>query len=53
MSYVYLVDRWNAARLDDSRYIWMPLDISNQSVSLPSPRPWTIDVMSGLTRIVQ
>lgn len=53
MTYVYLGDRWNAARLDDSRYIWMPLDVRNQSVSLPAPRPWTIDVMSGLTRIVQ
>ena len=52
-SYLYLGDRWNADHLDDSRYIWMPLDVHGRSLSLPAPRPWTIDVVTGLTNILR
>jgi hypothetical protein len=41
-------DRWKPKELWDSRYVWMPVEIGNGSLKLPEPRPWTIDVKTGL-----
>ena len=51
-SVIYIGDRWNAGDLPDSRYIWMPLTIRGTDLSLPRPQNWTIDVHTGVTRLV-
>jgi hypothetical protein len=48
---IYMGDRWEAAALWDSRYIWMPLRVNGDKLSLPMPRDWTIDVKTGITSI--
>lgn len=45
---IYVGDRWNREDLPNSRYIWMPLDIAGGTMRLAEPRPWRIDVRTGL-----
>jgi len=45
---IYIGDRWKPKELWDSRYIWMPLEIGDGKMWLPKPRPWSIDVKSGV-----
>lgn len=49
-SYVYVGDRWKPQNLADSRYIWLPLTISNGAMSLAPDRPWTIDAATGIIK---
>jgi len=49
---LYMGDRWRPAAQWDSRYLWMPLKISGDSLWLPEPRPFAIDVATGETRLV-
>lgn len=46
-SYIYIGDRWKSKNLTDSRYLWLPLTISNGTMSVPSDHPWTIDAVTG------
>jgi len=48
-SYVYLGDRWHGRNLQDSRYIWMPLQVGDRTLSLPPDKPWTIDTRTGIS----
>jgi len=48
---IYIGDRWKVQALWDSRYVWMPLDVKGETLSLPMPRDWTIDVRTGRTSI--
>ncbi|WP_245818078.1 family 43 glycosylhydrolase [Granulicella rosea] len=52
-SVLYVGDRWSPKALWDSRYIWMPLSIDGEHMTLPEPRPWSIDVETGVTHILQ
>lgn len=45
--YVYMGDRWKPKDLADSRYVWLPLTISNGTMSLAPDQPWTIDTATG------
>ncbi len=45
---IYVGDRWIREDLPDSRYIWMPLDMAEGRMSLAEPRPWRIDVGTGI-----
>ena len=45
---VFMGDIWKPKALWDSRYYWMPLTISDGTLSLPAPRPWAIDVATGI-----
>ena len=47
---IYMGDRWKPEDLQDSRYIWMPVEIGSGKLRLPEPRPWTIDVVSGVAK---
>jgi hypothetical protein len=33
-------DIWRPRDLWDSRYLWIPLEMSDGSMHLPSPQPW-------------
>ncbi|MBV8782168.1 MAG: family 43 glycosylhydrolase [Phycisphaerae bacterium] len=45
---IFVGDMWRAKSLWDSRYMLMPLTIGDGQLSLPAPRPWTIDVNTGV-----
>ena len=49
---IYMGDRWTPSNLWDSRYIWMPLQIGDGHMRLPRPAPWTINVRTGIARIL-
>ncbi len=49
---LFLADIWKPRNHWDSRYLWMPLEIGNGRLWLPKPQPWTIDVRSGVTRLL-
>ncbi len=44
---IFMADQWRPSELWDSRYLWMPLEVTNGRMHLPSPQPWTIDVKTG------
>jgi hypothetical protein len=45
---IFMGDMWKSKSLWDSRYLWMPLNIQDGTVSLPAPKPWAIDVKTGI-----
>jgi hypothetical protein len=45
---IYVGDQWRPRTQWDSRYLWMPMEIGGGHLRLPPPRPWTIDVKSGV-----
>lgn len=48
---IFLADEWRPRELWDSRYLWMPLDMSDGTMYLPPPQPWTIHVKTGVAAI--
>ncbi len=46
-SYLYAGDRWKPSDLQDSRYIWLPLHIEGQTMSLSPLAPWTLNAATG------
>ena len=50
-SVIYMGDRWKPKELWDSRYIWMPVEIGDGKLVLPEPRPWTVNVKTGVTTV--
>jgi len=51
-SIIYVGDRWAPKELWNSRYIWMPLETGNGTLTLPQPRDWTIDISTGVSSIL-
>jgi len=54
-SVILMADWWvhtdHPLKLNDARYIWMPLEIGDGGLSLPQPGEWTIDAVTGETHI--
>jgi hypothetical protein len=46
-SVIFMGDIWKPGAQWDSRYLWMPVEIGNGTMTLPEPKPWTIDVKTG------
>ncbi|KAL0483607.1 xylan 1,3-beta-xylosidase [Acrasis kona] len=46
-SYIYIGDRWNPDNLSDSRYMWMPLYVSNGTMKINSDKQWKVDAVTG------
>jgi len=46
---IYMGDIWRPAAQWDSRYLWMPLEISDGDLRLPPPQNWNLDVKTGET----
>jgi hypothetical protein len=44
---IFMGDIWKPRNLWDSRYLWMPLKIGEGQLSLPEPKPWTLDLKTG------
>ena len=47
---LFMGDVWKPDTQWDSRYLWMPLDVSDGHLSLPRPGPWSIDLKTGVVR---
>lgn len=47
---IFVGDIWKPQTQWDSRYLWMPVEIGGGKLHLPEPRPWTIDVRSGVVK---
>jgi hypothetical protein len=45
-------DIWKPEAQWDSRYLWMPLEIGNGRLWLPKPKPWSLDVKSGVAAML-
>jgi hypothetical protein len=52
-SVIFMGDQWRPRTQWNSRYLWMPVEIGDGKLWLPSPHPWTIDVRTGETRLVK
>jgi hypothetical protein len=50
---IFMGDFWKPWSQWDSRYLWMPLQIGDGNLSLPEPKPWTLDVVTGEALIKQ
>ncbi len=48
---IFIGDIWKPAQLWDSRYFWMPLDVTDGAMHLPAPKPWQINVKTGETTL--
>jgi hypothetical protein len=49
---IFMADWWvhsnHPLNLADARYIWMPVEIDGDSFFVPEPKPWKIDLRSGI-----
>ena len=45
---IFMADRWNPRAQWNSRYLWMPVEIGNGKLWITEPRPWTINVKTGV-----
>jgi hypothetical protein len=50
---IFMGDIWKPDAQWDSRYLWMPLEIGNGKLWLREPKPWTIDVKSGVASMLK
>ncbi len=41
--YIAMFDKWNKKDLEDSRYIWLPIDFSNGKITIPWKEKWSPD----------
>ena len=44
---IFMGDIWKPSTQWDSRYLWMPLEISDGKVWLPEPKDWTLNIKTG------
>jgi hypothetical protein len=49
---LFMGDIWKPSTQWDSRYLWMPLEIGGGKLWLPEPRPFTLDVKTGESKII-
>ena len=49
---IYVGDRWRPEEHWDSRYVWMPVEIGSGNFRLPEPKPWKIDLQTGMVTLV-
>lgn len=46
--YVYMGDRWNDSKLEDSRYVWLPVEIDGAgNLLLKEYKDWTLEELEG------
>ncbi|MDO4179708.1 MAG: glycoside hydrolase family 43 protein [Bacteroidales bacterium] len=43
-AFIAMFDKWNKTDLKDSRYIWLPIIIKENSISIPWHESWDMDV---------
>ncbi len=48
---IFMGDIWKPRTQWDSRYLWMPLEIAEGRLRLPTPQEWTLDTETGVAVI--
>jgi hypothetical protein len=48
---VFMGDIWRPWAQWDSRYLWMPLEIGDGRLRLPEPREWTLNLITGESKV--
>lgn len=48
---IFMGDKWKPKALWDSRYLWMPLDMKDGGMLLPTPEPWRINAKTGMVKL--
>ena len=48
---IFMGDIWHPKAQWDSRYLWMPLEINNGKLWLPTPRSWRLNIITGETQL--
>lgn len=48
---IFMADMWRPRTQWDSRYLWMPVEIGGGKLWLPEPKPWTLDVKTGVATV--
>ncbi len=43
--FIFMADRWNKTNLEDSRYVWLPMIIRNDSLLLEWKDSWVLDAI--------
>jgi hypothetical protein len=46
-AFIFLADRWNADNLQDSRYVWLPLELDGDQVMIRWRETWDMSVFGG------
>ena len=46
-SYVALFDRWNKKDLENSRYVWLPIEFDGDNITIPWRDSWTVDLFEN------
>ena len=41
--YIAMFDRWNKTDLENSRYVWLPIQFDNDSITIPWRDEWSIE----------
>ncbi len=49
-AYVAMFDRWNKTDLEDSRYVWLPMEISDNGITIPWQDSWNMNVFEDKGR---
>lgn len=49
---LYMGDQWRPSTQWDSRYLWMPVEIGGGKLWLPEPRPFQLNVKTGVWKPV-
>lgn len=50
---IFMGDIWKPKELWDSRYLWMPLEMQDGAMHLPSPQPWQLNIRTGEATILK
>jgi hypothetical protein len=45
--FIFMADRWNKTNLEDSRYVWLPLEFREDSVVIGWRDSWKLDLLSN------
>lgn len=51
-SVIFMADIWKPKTQWDSRYLWMPLEIGDGKLWLPTPQPFTLNTKTGVTQLI-
>ena len=46
-AYVAMFDRWNKKDLENSSYVWLPVEFNGENVTIPWRDKWTFDLFDN------
>ena len=46
-TYMYMGDRWDSSDITNSTYVWLPLEISGSTITMPWENSWNLNITTG------